>query len=427
MISASENQKHKSRKRKICIYCRSRLEVEMKCSKHEVSLCSFTYRKKSFMSAPATSYGKHDKSTQRPNLPEIAYKSQCERGQREIRSEIIDTIAQSALKAVHFEETDLPQFIADIVVSKKWISAFGVDVSDTENNPLLESLVKDYKECMSKEKASEVKKRAAAQKAKLFIGSSLKESRLTLSGDKTPVEYKDRVVAADSIGRVTYYVDERRRLLSIIAMEYSYRFLQQQFGCFPNTVIAARVHAILFGRGGTPPSTFKFQRQCVSPDVLEELSEFFMRDDVSRPSSCRNVIVEDQETPVRYWKDSIKNLVNQYQLEFPNGVKRTYIYSHVSSSFRSDTMLAGLCNICDDYGHSNYDKMLTTLNDIERNAATSLKEEKAMVTKHQKFLKMQFSKIAGRHSSCLELCMGQKCIQVLALMLLPWFKKLRRL
>ena len=79
----------------------------------------------------------------------------------------------------------------------------------------------------------------------------------------------------------------------------------------------------------------------MSSAVLEELSEFFLRD-VSRPSSCRSIIVDGQETPVRYWKDSIKNLVNQYLLEFPNGVKRTYIYSHLPPSFRSDTMLAEL-------------------------------------------------------------------------------------
>ena len=143
----------------------------------------------------------------------------------------------------------------------------------------------------------------------------------------------------------------------------------------------------------------------MSSAVLEELSEFFLRD-VSRPSSCRSIIVDGQETPVRYWKDSIKNLVNQYLLEFPNGVKRTYIYSHLPPSFHSDTMLAALCNLCDNYGHSNYDKMQSSLSDIERSASISLKEEKAKVTKHQQFLKRQFGKIVERHSPCLKLCMA---------------------
>ena len=98
---------------------------------------------------------------------------------------------------------------------------------------------------------------------------------------------------------------------------------------------------------------------------MEDLSDFFMRDDVSRPSSYRRVVVDGEETPVRYWKDSIKNLVNQYILVFPFGVKRTYIYSHLQPSFRSDSMFARLCNICDDYGHSNYDKLLSVMSEIE--------------------------------------------------------------
>ena len=57
-------------------------------------------------------------------------------------------------------------------------------------------------------------------------------------------------------------------------------------------------------------------------------SEFFERDSVTRSSSCRSVVVNGEETPIRYWKDNVKELVNQYLMEFPNGVKRTYIYTH---------------------------------------------------------------------------------------------------
>ena len=66
-------------------------------------------------------------------------------------------------------------------------------------------------------------------------------------------------------------------------------------------------------------------------------------------------------------------------------------------------MLAGLCNICDEYGHSNYDKLLSVLSEIEQKVGASLKEEKTKVLK-QRFFKNQFSKVAEKHSSCLELC-----------------------
>ena len=81
-----------------------------------------------------------------------------------------------------------------------------------------------------------------------------------------------------------------------------------------------------------------------------------------------------------------------------------------------------------DIWTSNYDKMQSLLSDIERSASISLKEEKAKVTKHQQFLKMQFGKIVERHSPCLELCMAHafgsctKPIQILVLMSLLWFK-----
>lgn len=74
-------------------------------------------------------------------------------------------------------------------------------------------------------------------------------------------------------------------------------------------------------------------------------------------SSCRSVVVEGEECPVRYWQDSIKEVVKQYLLEFPNGVKRSYIYAHIPKNFRSNTLLAGLCNLCEDFGFSNFDKL----------------------------------------------------------------------
>ena len=138
--------------------------------------------------------------------------------------------------------------------------------------------------------------------------------------------FSSRVDAAKNIGRLKTYADEKRRLLSIVALDYSYSILQRYFQCSSKTVTAVRVHCILFGSGGVPVDKLKFTRQCVSAEVLQELSEFLYRDDVSRVSSCRSVLVQGEETVVRYWQDTIKGLLNQYLLEFPNGVKRTYLF-----------------------------------------------------------------------------------------------------
>ena len=112
-----------------------------------------------------------------------------------------------------------------------------------------------------------------------------------------------------------------------------------------------------------------------------------------------------QETPIHYWKDSVKKLVNQYLLEFPNGVKRTYIYTHLPPNFRYNTMLAGLCNLCDEFGHSNYDNFTSFLEGIQKSSAIPVDELNAKVLKHQSFMKIKFSNQVERHSPYLELCM----------------------
>ena len=150
----------------------------------------------------------------------------------------------------------------------------------------------------------------------------LKKSRISFSG-KTPEIFSSCVDAAKQLGRPRCYTDEKRRLLSIIAMDYPYSVLQKYFQCSYKTVTAAKVHCILFGRG-VPVEKLKFTRQCVIPQVLEELTEFLHRNDVSRASSCRSVLVDGEETAVRYWQDTVKGLINQYLLEFPDGVRRTY-------------------------------------------------------------------------------------------------------
>ena len=347
-----------------------------------------------------------DKGTQKPPIRKAPYKDLSDRTKRQVRADMTDLIRDEAMKTVHFESKDLTSFMNELLQNNNFCTAFGlaVDTQDISNNPTMQSLVKEYKTCVDKERKSEVRRRSLKQTSKVCIGNSLKDSRVTLTGEQTPEHFKDRVAAAKSIGRLTCYADEKRRLLSIVVMDYPYSVLQDLFDC--STIAAAKVHCILFGRGGTPPAKFKFRRQCVSPEILMELSEFFNRESVSRPSSCRSVMTNGQETPVRYWKDNIKELVNQYLLEFPNGVKRTYIYTHLPSNFRYNTMLAGLCNLCDKFGYSNFEKFTSFLASVERVTTVSMSEMRAKVLQHQRYMKTQFAHQVQRDSPCLELCMN---------------------
>ena len=129
----------------------------------------------------------------------------------------------------------------------------------------------------------------------------MKDSNLEVSGLEVQGK-KSRTEVAKAIGRVSTHGDERRRLLSIVAWTFSQPVLQTYFSCSKSTITAARVHAILFGRGGVPKDGLHFTRQAVSPEVFHELVEFLHQDEISRPSSCKSVLVDGKETGVRYWQ-----------------------------------------------------------------------------------------------------------------------------
>ena len=99
------------------------------------------------------------------------------------------------------------------------------------------------------------------------------------------------------------------------------------FKCSKSTATAARVHHILFGRGGVSPPSLKFTCQCVSQETLDQLTDFLLQDDISQPSSCRSVVVNGEESPVQYWQSSIRDVIQQYLVKFPGGVKRSFIYT----------------------------------------------------------------------------------------------------
>ena len=215
------------------------------------------------------------------------------------------------------------------------------------------SIVKEYKECKVKEANIQIRKQAKKVQQAITISGTKSRSSIAFQGS-TPDHFPSRTEAAKSMGRVASYSAERRRLLSIVASDYPQTYLTELFRCSKATVTAARVHGILFGRGGVPPASFKFSRQCISQEVLDQFADFLLRDDVSRPSSCRSVMVDGEECPVRYWQDSVKQVVTQYILQFPDGVKSSYIYAHLPKNYRTNSMLAGLCNLCEDLGYANF-------------------------------------------------------------------------
>ena len=81
-----------------------------------------------------------------------------------------------------------------------------------------------------------------------------------------------------------------------MAWNFSQSVLQSNFSCSKSTITAARVHSILFGSGGVPQDELHFTGQlALSTQIIYELEKFLHQDDISRPSSCRSVIVDGKE------------------------------------------------------------------------------------------------------------------------------------
>ena len=155
------------------------------------------------------------------------------------------------------------------------------------------------KEAKDREKSKQIQAQRAKLSQKLLIGRSMKDLEVSWLEVQ---EKKSRTEVAKATGRVSKHGDERRRLLSIVAWTFSQSVLQSYFSCSKSTITAARVHAILFGRGGVPQDELHFTRQAVSPEVIHELEEFLHQVEKSRPSSCRSVLVDGKETGVRNWQ-----------------------------------------------------------------------------------------------------------------------------
>ena len=62
-------------------------------------------------------------------------------------------------------------------------------------------------------------------------------------------------------------------------------------------------------------------------------------------------------------------------------------------------MLAGLCNLCDDFGHSNFESLQLHLDDLKKDGTLSdsmHSEFKSSTRLYQKYLKVDFPKEISR-------------------------------
>ena len=179
---------------------------------------------------------------------------------------------------MHYNAKDIPEFVNDLLNCIKWKSTFGSCHNKVyQESIFLTNLAAEYKHCKDKDLSKAVRLRSAKQIQKVLIGQTLRDSRISLSGETSEV-FKLHSDAAKDLGRIRSYSDEKRRLLSIVATDYSYSVVEKLSNCSSKIVTTARVHCILLGCGGVPMDKFKFTHQCVTFEVLKELCEFLHRD-----------------------------------------------------------------------------------------------------------------------------------------------------
>lgn len=89
-----------------------------------------------------------------------------------------------AFKMVYYDEADLKGLLTDTIYSKKWLSTFKFTPQETTSeDPILESILKEYKQCLDKKKMA-IRAKASKLTNRVVIGTSMKTSRISLSGEK---------------------------------------------------------------------------------------------------------------------------------------------------------------------------------------------------------------------------------------------------
>ena len=141
-------------------------------------------------SSVATSW---DRGTQKPPVRKVPYKELSDWAQRLVRADFIGLMRDEVMKTVHFVPDNKLQFMNGLLQNKNICSGFGLaaDNQDVCNNPTMQSLVKGYRACKDKEKTRELRRRSLKQTSKICIGNSSQDSRVTLTGEKTPQHSTD--------------------------------------------------------------------------------------------------------------------------------------------------------------------------------------------------------------------------------------------
>ncbi|KXJ10793.1 hypothetical protein AC249_AIPGENE21805 [Exaiptasia diaphana] len=160
-------------------------------------------------------------------IQKFQYEALQERRQRDIHNEVMNEIS-SLISSYTVSSAGAKDLLYDVINSKKFKYMYGDLHQDCAKGTIgdskfLQSLAKDYQESKDRESSHLIRLQQGKFSEKILIGRTLKGGRF------------------GSMDRI--------------------------FKCSKATITSARVHAILFGKGGTPRDGLTFKRQTVNPEV----------------------------------------------------------------------------------------------------------------------------------------------------------------
>lgn len=219
LCGVNSDGRHNNRKRRICISCRERFQLEKKCDQLQKTVENINENNQILESMVLTatvpvcdSQTQTDPSTslvsttsqgiQVGEFPNRPYQSYECRKQSELRTEIIEKIVDLFNIYVHGDSLALPNLVQDLLLSKKWSTTFCLPSNKDDSavqDKVLHSIVKEYRECKNKEANSQIRKQGRKLNQAINISETLANSSIAFQGS-TPDCFRSRQLRSQQQG-----------------------------------------------------------------------------------------------------------------------------------------------------------------------------------------------------------------------------------
>ncbi|CAG8841167.1 6435_t:CDS:2, partial [Racocetra persica] len=144
--------------------------------------------------------------------------------------------------------------------------------------------------------------------------------------------------------------DGKRRILSIIAEDFTYDELETNLGVGRHTISGARKHAKSYGHGAPPLSKPIIYRVKLTEEQLNQFEIFFSNKENVNMSSYRTET--STGLPILYLQNHKKALWEKFHERYPNGMQRISFMTRLQGGrYIYKDNLGGMCSSCNELGY----------------------------------------------------------------------------